>query len=146
MVQQGIVVDMDEHYVYASVKQSGACDGCHKTDSCAECASTLTVKAHNDCGAGIGDKVEIEASTSRVLLYAFFVFILPFAPAAAAYFLVRSAVDGEFLPIFAAVAVLALFFLLLHVTLDRRAEKRCDRRASKILEKAPDTANGEKNE
>ena len=117
------------------MRQTTACDGCHKKDGCAGCASVIDVQAHNDCSAEIGDVVRIEASTGRVLLYALLVFLFPFLPAAAAYFAVRQVTDGELLPICAAVGALALFFLLLRLTLDRRSAKRCDRRATGIVRK-----------
>lgn len=143
MTQKGTVTDKDDHYVYVSVRQTTACDGCHKKDGCSSCASFLCVKAHNDCGADVGDEVEIEASSGRILLYAFLVFVFPFAPAVAAYFLVASVTDGLFLPVAAAVAALALFFLVLRVTLDRNAGKRCDQRASRILVKRAENPDGD---
>ena len=135
MTQQGRVVEKDEHYVYVEVKQTTACDGCHRKDGCENCASVLRVKAHNDCEAQVGDTVKVETATGRVLIYALLVFIFPFAPAVAAYFLTRQVLDNEIIPIFAAVAALALFFLLLRLTVDKKSEKRCDRRASEIVDK-----------
>lgn len=133
VTQQGTVVHSDEHYVYVSVKQSTACDGCMKKDGCDGCASYIEVKAHNDCMAKEGDRVEVSTSTGRVLLFALVVFVFPFIPALAVYFVVASATEGEFLPICAAFAALLVFFLCLRVTVDRSAEKRCDQHASRIL-------------
>ena len=138
MTQKGIVTDKDDHFVFVTVRQTTACEGCHRSAECASdagssCASKLLVKAHNDCGANVGDEVQLETSSGRVLLYAFLVFVFPFFPALAAYFLVKNVTTGELLPILAALTALALFFLLLRLTLDRQSAKRCDRRASKIL-------------
>ena len=136
MTSEGIVVCGDEHYVTVAIKQQTACDGCHKKDGCVSCASLLEVKAHNNCGAGIGDRVEVTTSTCRVLLYALVVFVLPFVPAAAAYAAVHFVFHRLFLSVGAAVCALVLFYLFVRLTLDRKAEKRCDRSASKILSKA----------
>lgn len=141
MTQQGIVSAKDEHYVYVTVRQTTACEGCHKADGCEGCTSVLEVKAHNDCSAEVGDTVSIETATGRVLLYAFLIFVFPLFPAAAAYFAVRSVTGGQWLPILAAVGALALFYLFMRLTLDKRSEKRCDRRASEIINKAENHEN-----
>ncbi len=135
MTQKGLVIYADEAYVIVAVKQATACDGCHKKDGCTSCTSILEVRAHNDCGADFGDTVEVTVSTGRVILYAFVVFILPFLPAMVAYFAVDAAFGVQGLSIASAFCALLIFFLGIRLTLDRQAEQRCDRSASKILEK-----------
>ena len=49
----------------------GSCEGCHY-------ASKIRVEARNDVGAQLGDRVEIEARTSRVLGAAVLVYVVPF--------------------------------------------------------------------
>lgn len=52
-------------------------------DSCESCgvchyASKIRVEARNDIGAQVGDRVEIEATTSRILGAAVLVYVVPF--------------------------------------------------------------------
>lgn len=49
----------------------GSCEVCHY-------ASKVRVEARNDVGAQLGDRVEIEARTSRVLGAAVLVYVVPF--------------------------------------------------------------------
>lgn len=49
----------------------GSCEVCHY-------ASKIRVEARNDVGAQLGDRVEIEARTSRVLGAAALVYVVPF--------------------------------------------------------------------
>ena len=49
----------------------GSCEVCHY-------ASKIRVEARNDIGAQLGDRVEIEARTSRVLGAAVLVYVVPF--------------------------------------------------------------------
>ena len=135
MTGEGIVIAADEAFVTVAVRQQTACDGCHAKDGCASCASMLEVHAHNDCGAEVGDRVEIASSTGRVLLYALLVFVFPLIPAAAAYFALYHALNNTLLAAGGALAALLAFFLFLRLTVDKKAAKRCDRSARKIIEK-----------
>ncbi len=49
----------------------GRCEGCHY-------ASKIRVEARNAIGASVGDRVEIETATSRVLGAAVLVYVVPF--------------------------------------------------------------------
>lgn len=137
MTQEGIVVltDDEDKFATVSVKQSTACDGCHKKDGCASCTSFLEVRAHNDCMAKVGDRVEITVSSGRVLFYAFAVFIFPFFPAAIAYFVVDFLIDNKIFPMVVSFGALAATFLLLRLTLDKKSRENCDGRISKIIER-----------
>ena len=78
-----------------SVERRAACDGCHKnTDGsgCTVCTlaggnRTAKARARNDVGAAVGDVVEVESRTARVMFYAALVFLLPVLLAAAGYLL-----------------------------------------------------------
>lgn len=135
MTQEGTVVHTDGRFAVVTVKQSTACDGCHRKDGCTSCASSLEVRVHNDCMACIGDRVEITVASGKVLFYAFAVFIFPFVPAAAAYFIADFLTENSFLPIVAAFVALAGVFLTLRLTLDRKSKKNCDARITKIVER-----------
>ena len=136
MTGEGIVNAVDGAFVTVSVKQQTACEGCHRKDGCTSCASMLSVRARNDCGASVGDRVEVTEKTGRVLFYAFAVFVLPLFAGAGVFFAVEALGGGTILSAVCAFAALIVFYFVLRITLDKRASKRCDRSASKILEKA----------
>ena len=118
MASIGIVQDKDEHYACVSV------------------ADGKIIRAHNDCQAEKGDKVMVSCSAGRVFLYVFAIFVLPFFPAGAAFYLIYTVSTGFWLPSAAGLAVLAVFYLFLRLTLDKKAASRCTKRISRILEKA----------
>lgn len=64
--------------------RTSACEGCHKQSEgdCSVCSlmggnKTMQAEAYNAIGARVGETVEIETATSRVLGYAALVFLLP---------------------------------------------------------------------
>ena len=136
MTGEGIVSAVDGAFVTVSVKQQTACEGCHGKDSCTSCSSMIAVRARNDCGASVGDRVEVTEKTGRVLFYAFAVFLVPLFVGAGAYFAADAIAGNMIVSVISAFAALILSYFVLRLTLDKRAEKRCDRSASKILEKA----------
>ena len=144
MTVEGTVVAVEGEFVTAAVKQETACEGCHGKEGCTSCNAMISVRAHNDCGARVGDKVEITEMTGRVLFYAFAVFVLPLLAGAGAYFGVEALFQNTIASVVSAFAAIVLFYLVLRLTLDRRAEKRCDRSASKILEKDKETSGEER--
>ena len=95
MASIGIVQDKDEHYAFVSV------------------ADGKIIRAHNDCQAEKGDKVMVSCSAGRVFLYVFAIFVLPFFPAGAAFYLIYTVSTGFWLPSAAGLAVLAVFYLFL---------------------------------
>ena len=136
MTGEGIVSAVDGAYVIVSVKQQTACEGCHGKEGCASCGAVIEVRARNDCEASVGDKVEVSEKTGRVLFYAFAVFLLPLFAGAGVYFAVNALAQNTVISAASAFAALILCYIVLRLTLDKKAEKRCDRSASKILEKA----------
>ena len=138
MVQTGTVVDItDKGMLIVSVSRCSDCEGCHTCTGCkgmvGDADSSVLVSAYNKCHAGIGDRVELETSSARVLLYAFLVFLFPFLPAAAGYLIADRLTEGEAIPVIAALLLLATTFLILRLTVDRKAAKRCDCTAVRII-------------
>ncbi|MBE6691265.1 MAG: hypothetical protein E7590_08330 [Ruminococcaceae bacterium] len=78
-----------------SVERRAACDGCHKNadgSGCSICTllggkNSTKAKARNRVGAAVGDTVEVESRSSRILGYAALVFLLPLLLAFAGYLL-----------------------------------------------------------
>ena len=68
-----------------TVERQAACDGCHKNADGASCSvctllggkNTVSTRALNRVGAAVGDRVEVESGSGRMLFYAALVFLLP---------------------------------------------------------------------
>lgn len=138
MLQTGTVVDItDKGMLIVSVRRCSECDGCHTCVGCKEMVgdadSAVIVSAYNKCHAGIGDRVKLETSSALFLLYAFLVFLFPFLPATAGYLIADHLTDGEAIPIITAFVLLIAAFLILRLTVDRKAARRCDCTAVRII-------------
>ena len=80
------VVSLDGDFALVETERMSACEGCHKAEEgkgCSVCSlmgasdRKLQAKANNRVGAQVGDAVWIESATSRMMLYAVMVFLLP---------------------------------------------------------------------
>lgn len=97
MRQIGIITECMNQTATVEVKRMSACSGCHKANPgmdpgsgevlsdvshCHECSmfpvdTEMTVRAVNEIGAGIGERVVIESATELILGYAAAVFLMP---------------------------------------------------------------------
>lgn len=85
MLTTAKVVATEGKVATVEVQRKSACEGCHKMTSgegCGVCSllgsdNRFTAKAENGLGAKVGDRVEIETGTGRVLFYSALVFLLP---------------------------------------------------------------------
>ena len=111
------VVELQNEYTATvSVAKKAACDGCHKNadgSGCSVCTlmggnREARAAARNTVGARVGDTVEIESATGRMLLYAALIFLLPVLLCLAAYFIALSLTGREGI----ALAACAVAFLL----------------------------------
>lgn len=114
------VVEIENEYTATvSVARHAACDGCHKNadgTGCSVCTllggnREARARALNTAGAAVGDTVEVESRTGRMLLYAALVFLLPVVLCLAGYFagLAVSGREGVALGVAACAFALALF-------------------------------------
>ena len=113
------VVEIEqENIAVVSVARHAACDGCHKNaegKGCSVCTllggnREARARALNTAGAAIGDTVEVESRTGRMLLYAALVFLLPVVMALGGYFLGAALLEGAYgAPATAAAAFLLTF-------------------------------------
>lgn len=111
------VVELQNEYTATvSVAKKAACDGCHKNadgSGCSVCTllggnREARAAAKNTVGAHVGDTVEIESATGRMLLYAALIFLLPVVLCLAAYFIALSLAGREGV----ALAACAIAFVL----------------------------------
>ncbi len=120
-------------------ERKSACAGCHKQSDgqgCSVCGllggnAVITAKAKNTVGAKVGDTVEIESSSGKMLLYALLIFVIPILAAVAAYFVASNASEGTRL-LFAGGAF-ALVFLADALISRATGKNRCDINIVKII-------------
>ena len=120
MTQQGTVCKLEGDTALVRVIRSSACEGCHKgAEGCSACSllggkKEQTVKAKNTAGAVVGDRVQLEAKTGRMLGYAFLVFVFPIVLALICRVVVSLFCEESLYANLAAVAafVLAFFFII----------------------------------
>ena len=102
------------------VERRAACDGCHRaTDDhgCSVCTllggnAKTVARARNTVGASVGDRVEVEARTARVLGYAAMVFLLPIVLLLVGYFVGQLLLGEQAALVFAAIGfLLSLLFV-----------------------------------
>ncbi len=80
---KAVVTEVSEKYSVVESERMSACEGCHKSaEGCSACSlmgsgKKISTKAVNRIGAKVGDTVEIETESRRVMLYAAVVFMLP---------------------------------------------------------------------
>ncbi len=134
----GVVKDVHDSYAVVEVSRSSACEGCHANvdGGCSACISfgdkKMTAKAENTPGAKVGDRVILETDSATVVFYAAAVFLFPLILAIIGYFV------GSLFSFSAAPYVGVLFgfvfaFVIVWLTLNRTAEKRCDVKILRIL-------------
>lgn len=89
----GTVTSAENGIATVEILRRSACEECHKSsEGCTVCsflgnAKKTVVKVPNTESANVGDRAVLETEGSRVLLYAFLVFVLPIVTAAVAWLL-----------------------------------------------------------
>ena len=102
------------------VSRRAACEGCHRSadGNCSVCTlmggkSELENRVDNPVGAVEGDTVTVETASSRVMLYAFLVFVAPLLLAIGGYFGGRALFGTEKGGLLSALCLFALAFVAL---------------------------------
>ena len=136
------VKEVNGKYAVVETERKSACDGCHKNENgegCAMCkifggSTKISAKAKNAVGAKVGDKVEIDSSSGRMLFYALLVFILPLVFAVAAYFVATEIGYGETVGGVSAICAFVVCFAAVSVISHFVISKRCDVEIVKIID------------
>ncbi len=136
-----IVKEISGKYAVIETEKKSACDGCHKNangEGCAMCKvfggnTKVQARARNIAGASVGDKVEIESSSARMLSYAMIVFILPLVFAIVAYFIAFSTGIGEGYSALCAIGAFVLTLSVIAVISKLFLTDRCDINIVKII-------------
>ena len=132
MKQIGTVVEINGDIARVECDRQSACDMCENAAGCAEKCKKVCATASNTVNATVGDRVEIETDTSKVLKNAFIVFLLPIVFAIASYFLAK-ALLGESLAIVVTFIVLVFSLLFLSFVLNKAEKKQAVSRIVRIL-------------
>lgn len=87
MKQIGNVVETKGNIAIIEVDRKSACDMCENAANCVEKCKKVYATAQNLVNADVGDTVEIETETHRVLINSVIVFLFPIFLAIGSYFL-----------------------------------------------------------
>lgn len=132
MQQRAVVTNTKGKLAEIEVRRATMCDGCEKNGGCSHScelsgivagSQTMRTTALNKVGANIGDIVEVETESTKVLGYAALVFLLPILVCAVFYYLTYTIVSAEAPAIIAAVVSFVLTFLGISI-FDRKKKKK----------------------
>ena len=131
MKQTGTVVGLDGNMAKVECDRQSACSMCDNAEHCVEKCEKVYASALNTVNAKVGDIVEIETDTKKVLFSSFVVFVLPIILSIAAYF-AASVFFGENTASIITFAVLISSMLVFSFVLNKRAEKKTVSRITRI--------------
>ena len=132
MKQYGRVVDIDGNIAKVECERQSACAACENSANCVEKCKKVYASASNEIKAEVGDMVEIETDTGRVILYSFVVFVVPVIMAVLSYFC-ADRLFGENIAVAVTFIVLVFSLILFAFVLNRRQKGRTVSRIVKIL-------------
>jgi sigma-E factor negative regulatory protein RseC len=77
--EQGIVTKTDSSGAWVKTVKSSACEGCSARGSCHSLGSSndMEVKAINEVGAKVGDRIVLSLETSSLLKASFLLYVFP---------------------------------------------------------------------
>ena len=79
--EEGIVVKVEEGYAFIQTERGTSCDGCSAKSSCHSMSDTdgsiMEMRAINEMGAKVGDRVKVAIDSIVFLKSSFLVYVLP---------------------------------------------------------------------
>ncbi len=79
--EEGRVIGLEEGYAIVQTERGSSCDGCHSKSSCHSMGDTegsiMEIRAINDMGAKVGDRVKVAIDSIVFLKSSFLVYVLP---------------------------------------------------------------------
>ena len=132
MRQRATVLETNGKEAVIEVSRATMCDGCEKHGGCeGHCEITgllstggkMKTRAKNTLGAEVGDTVEVETASSKVLGYAALVFVLPIIVAGILYFAADSVWHTESAGLIGAAVGFVLTFAVI-AAVDRVKRKK----------------------
>lgn len=128
------VIAIEGKYATVLCDRKSACEGCHKLSDGGECSvcslmgggKSMQTKAYNVAHAAVGDTVELETASARVLGYAAMVFLLPVAMVVLGYLLSGFWTDSDAWRYAFCALLLVLTFIGIRLYSERVQKKRTD--------------------
>ncbi|MBQ8441301.1 MAG: SoxR reducing system RseC family protein [Clostridia bacterium] len=142
------VISLDGDFALVETERMSACEGCHKAEEgkgCSVCSlmgasdRKLQAKANNRVGARVGDAVWIESATSRMMLYAVMVFLLPLVMAGVGLLIAFAVTESTLWHAAGAGIGFVLSFLFVFVYSRMVGKTRCDIDIVGVVEKFPES-------
>lgn len=142
MEQNAIVIEKSKDRATVRVLRESACAGCHKMGSgsapCRECRlfdtdPALQVTAIDRAGAEVGDRVVLQSPSGRILGWAALTFFLPTVLAITAAILLQNAFSTVLYSVLGFLLTLAVSFILIRLTLERRARRAPEPQIVRII-------------
>lgn len=128
------VIAVEGRYATVLCDRKSACEGCHKLADGGECSvcslmgsgRSMETCAYNAANAVVGDTVELETASSRVLGYAAMVFLLPVIMVILGYLLSGLWTDDPLWRYLFCALLLVLDFVGIRLYSERIQKKRTD--------------------
>ncbi len=139
MITKAKVVSVDGDVATVVARRTSACDGCHKSsEGCSVCSlmgegSEITARAENRVGAKVGDTVEIESESKKVLFYGALVFLFPLVLMLAGYWIASCFTQSEIWRFIAAAVAVVLSFCAVWCYSRAVGKRRTDVKVVRIL-------------
>lgn len=138
------VLSVEGSSALVEVVRTSACEGCHKSEegSCSVCSlmnsskKTTTVQADNGIGASVGDIVWVESSSTRMLLYAACLFLLPLLLFAAGFWIASFLTEALWICVVAGFGGAILAFIGTGIYSNVVAAKRIDVHIVEVISQA----------
>ena len=130
MKQTGTILSTDNETAEIAIARESACGG--NCASCGGCNSVTVVTAINTIGAKVGDKVEMEMASSKVLFTAFIVYALPIIMFVLAYFAGVKISGNDTIGIIIGFLVMALFYAAI-IIFSKKNKNKYQLKVEKIL-------------
>ena len=135
------VVETDGIFAVVESKRTAACDGCHKKADGKDCSvctlmggnRNIRTRAENAVGAKVGDRVEIESSSVRILGYAALVFLLPLALGFGFYLIGRSFLLGDIAQFLFSLVGFVIAFIIIFIYSKTVMPSRCDAKIISVI-------------
>lgn len=150
MLTTAKVIEVQGDRALVEVQRKSACEGCHKMTSgegCGVCSllgadNRFTAWADNRLGARVGDRVEVQSATGRVLFYSALVFLVPVIVGILLYAVSGVIFETELYRYLMLTAGFAVCFLGIWLYSKLVLSKRCDVEIVRICN-APEQTNQE---
>lgn len=132
MRQKAVVLETEGNIALIEVSRASMCEGCKKNSGCdhhcdisgiMSTGGKMQAKAENKIGAKIGETVEVETESRKVLGYATLVFIVPIIICAVCYYIASMITSNEGITVAAAAVGFVLTFAVIAAA-DREITKK----------------------